>query len=157
MSKLLYKGSLIILGSVALMILLLSTGCKKIRAAAGDRSALEELFEENILNRDFIIHLAVDNGTDITSKYEGYNFVMTKTTSFYNGNLTATKAGVSYSGTWTTNEDFSKLDIGVTSPSLPPEFTFLVRSWRFTKKAFPVMELAPWGSTEPDVLHMKRL
>ncbi|MEP7143025.1 MAG: hypothetical protein ABI707_09150 [Ferruginibacter sp.] len=157
MSVLLYKGRLIAVGSIALLVLFLSAGCKKLKAAAGDRSTLEALFEENILNRNFIVHLAVDNGADITSEYTGYNFILTKDTSFYNGPITGTRAGVTYTGTWACNEDFGKLTINFTSPAPPPEFNFINRSWKFTKKAFPIMELAPWGTTDAKVLHMERL
>jgi hypothetical protein len=157
MSALLYKGRLIVVGGFALLALILSGSCKKLKAAAGDRSALEALFEENILNRNFIVHLATDNGTDITSEFSGYNFILTKDTSFYGGPMTGTKSGVTYTGTWACNDDFSKLTISLTSPSTPPEFNFINRSWKFTKKAFPIMELAPWGSTDPKVLHMERL
>jgi hypothetical protein len=76
---------------VLALVLLLSGSCKKIAAAAGSRSALEALFEENILNRDFVVHLATDNGTDLTSQYTGYVFVLTKTNSYYNGPITGTK------------------------------------------------------------------
>jgi hypothetical protein len=55
-------------------------------------------------------------------------------------------------GTWKTNEDYSKLSVQL--PSTPSELAFMVRDWRFTRKTTTVMELAPWGSTEPDVLHM---
>ena len=145
-------------GCLALALLLLTGGgCKKLAAAAGDRSALEALFEENILNRTFIVHLATDNGADITSQFSGYNFVLTKDTSFYGGPMTGTRNGVVYSGTWACNEDFSKLTINITTPAPPAEFSFINRSWRFAKKAFPIMELGPWGSTEPKVLHMERL
>lgn len=156
MSAQLFKGRFIVAIGFALM-LLLSSGCKKLAAAAGSRSALESLFEENILNRNFIVHLATDNGTDLTSQYIGYNFILTKTTSYYDGPMTGTKAGLTYTGTWACNEDFSKLVISLTSPATPPEFNFINRSWKFTKKAFPIMELAPWGSTDPKVLHMERL
>ena len=157
MTSLTNKLKFITAGGLLLLILFLSGSCKKIKAAADDQSALEELFEENILNRNFIVHLAKDNGTDITNVYTGYNFVLTKDTSFYGGPMTGTKAGVTYTGTWGCNEDFSKLTISLTHPSTPPEFNFINRSWKFTKKAFPVMELAPWGTTEPKVLHMERL
>ena len=156
MSAFLYKGRFIVALAFAL-ILLLATGCKKIAAAAGSRSALEALFEENILNRNFVVHLATDNGTDLTSQYAGYNFILTKTSSYYEGPITGTKAGVTYTGTWACNDDFSKLTINIISPTIPPEFVFINRSWKFTKKAFPIMELAPWGTTEPKVLHMQRL
>ena len=149
-----YKGRLIVALAFA-MILFVGGSCKKLKAAAGDRSALESLFEENILNRNFIVHLATDNGTDLTGQYSGYNFILTKTTSYYDGVLTGSKAGVTYTGTWSCNEDFSKLTISL--PASPPEFGFLSRSWKFTSKSFPIMELAPWGSTDAKVLHMERL
>ena len=156
MTDFLYRGRFIV-AIVLASLLLLSGSCKKIAAAAGSRSALEALFEENILNRDFVVHLATDNGTDLTSQYTGYVFVLTKTTSYYNGPITGTKAGVTYTGTWTCDESFGKLEINITNPTTPVEFNFINRPWRFTKKAFPVMELAPYGTTDPKVLHMRRL
>ena len=157
MSPLLYKSRLIIVSSFALLALLLSASCKKLKAAAGDRTAMQALFEENILNRNFVVHLAVDNGTNITNEFAGYNFILTKDTSYYGGPITGTRAGMTYTGTWACNDDFSKLTISLTHPTTPVEFSFINRSWKFTKKAFPIMELAPWGSTEPKVLHMERL
>ena len=151
----LYKGRIII--ALAFASLLLLSGCKKLKAASGDRAALEQLFEENFLNKNFVVHYASDNGVDITGQYTGYTFVLTKNVSFYNGPMTGSKGGVTYSGTWTSNDDYSKLTISLTSPTPPAEFDFINRSWRFTKKAVPIMELAPWGSTEPKVLHMERL
>lgn len=156
MSALLYKGRFVVAIAFALVLLLLGS-CKKLAAVAGSRSALEALFEENLLNRNFVVYLATDNGTNLTSQYTGYNFILTKTTSFYDGLITGTRAGITYAGTWTSNEDYSKLIINIVSPSTPAEFIFINRSWKFTKKAFPVMELAPWGNTEPKVLHMQRL
>ena len=156
MSNILYKGRFIVAIAFALM-LLLSSSCKKLAVAAGSRSQLEALFEENILNKNFVVHHAIDNGIDITSQYSGYTFILTKTTSFYEGPMTGTKAGVTYTGTWTSNDDYSKLIINLSSPTPPAEFNFLNRSWKFTKKALPILELAPWGSTEPKVLKMERL
>src|SRR5829696_2106644 len=82
----LYKGRMIIAFGFACLVLLSS--CKKLRAAAGSRSDMEELFEENILNKNFVVHFASDNGIDITSQFTGYNFILTKTTSFYEGPMT---------------------------------------------------------------------
>ena len=73
-------------------------------------------------------------------------------TDYYHGPGEIRKGTTVYSGTWSSNTDYSKLVI--TLPSTPSEFVFLNREWRFTKKAFPQMELAPWGTTEPLVLHM---
>jgi len=117
----------------------------------GTSTILEQYFEANVLNQNFIINLASDNGTDITANYNGYTFKMLKT-DYYHGPAQATKGANTYTGTWSSNSDYSKLVI--TLPNTPTEFVFLNREWRFTKKAFPQMELAPWGTTEPLVLHM---
>lgn len=140
--------------AVACAIILLCSSCKKTIAADEQRSILELYFEQNILNRDFKVSYAVDNGSNITAQYDGYLFRLLKST-LLNGPLTATKAGVTYTGTWSSNDDYSKLVI--TLPISPSEFGFLIREWKFTKKAVPTMELAPWGSLEPKVLHMERL
>ena len=151
----LYKGRFII--AFGLGFLVLFSSCKKLRAAAGSRSDIEELFEENILNKNFVVHFASDNGVDITSQFAGYNFILTKTTSFYEGPMTGTKGTTTYSGTWASNDDYSKLVINLNTPTAPPEFTFINKTWKFTKKGIPIMELAPWFSSEPHILHMKRL
>ncbi|HEY8658822.1 MAG TPA: hypothetical protein VIL78_07280 [Hanamia sp.] len=117
----------------------------------GTSTILEQYFEANVLNQNFLINFATDNGTDITANYTGYTFKMLKT-DYYHGPAQATKGVNTYTGTWSSNSDYSKLVI--TLPNIPTEFVFLNREWRFTKKAFPQMELAPWGTTEPLVLHM---
>lgn len=130
---------------------LLNTSCKKLKDV--NQSVLEKYFESNVINRDFVVTLAKDGNTDHTSDYEEYNFILLKT-DFYHGPLKATKGSEVYEGTWSTNEDYSKLVIAL--PASPIEFRFLNRDWRFTKKGVPTLELAPWGSTDPIVLHMTR-
>ncbi len=135
-----------------LFILLLFASCKK----AGDlvnNPLLEQYFETNVLNRDFIVSLATDNSSDITANYTGYTFVLLKT-DYYHGPLKATVGSTVYMGTWSSNEDYSKLDISLPVP--PAEFSFLSRPWRFTSKNFPTLKLAPWGSTEALELNMYR-
>jgi hypothetical protein len=136
--------------------LLMLSGCKK---AIEDipQETLQSYFEKNILNKNFVVDLATDNGVDITSDYTGYSFILTRTTSYTEGPMTGTKDGIVYTGTWVSNADYSRLSININSPSIPTEFIFLNRDWRFTKKSLPIMELSPYGSTEPKVLHMRRL
>ena len=117
------------------------------------QSTYEKQFEDNILNKNFRVHLAVDNGTDLTAQYSGYTYILYKAT-YYNGPMTAVKSGVTYNGTWSSNNDYSKLVISFSS--VPAEFIFLNREWKFTNKSLPIMELAPWGTLEPKVLHMER-
>jgi hypothetical protein len=149
-----YNKRFIIAIVCATMLLLFS--CKKTIENITENS-LKKQFEDNILNKTFIVDLATDTNINKTSEYTGYDFVLSKTTSYFDGPMTGTKAGVIYTGTWSVNEDFSKLVININSPSIPIEFIFLNRAWKFTKKALPVMELAPWGTTDPKVLHMRRL
>lgn len=134
--------------------ILLFQGCKKGESPTED--LYKKYFEENILNSDFVVSLATDNGTDLTAQYNGWVFMLYKNT-YFDGPMTAKKNGVTHTGTWASNGDYSMLTINLTLPSVPQEFVFINRQWKFTKKALPVMELAPWGSTAPIVLHMRRL
>ena len=129
------------------------SGCKKSVVEQAQTTYLQQQFEDNILNKNFRVYLATDNGVDLTAQFTGYTFVLYKS-SYYDGPMTAVKSGVTYNGTWGSNDDYSKLVI--TFPSAPAEFVFLNRDWKFTKKSLPIMELAPWGTLEPKVLHMER-
>jgi len=137
----------------ALSLLFFIAGCSKSAVETAQTTYLQQQFEDNILNKNFRVHLAVDNGVDLTTQYTGYTYVLYKST-YFNGPMTAVKSGITYNGTWSSNDDYSKLVI--TFPSTPAEFVFLNRDWKFTKKALPIMELAPWGTLEPKVLHMER-
>ena len=133
-------------------ILLLSGSCTKVSDPVNN-PLLQDYFNQNIINRDFTVTLASDNGTDLTSNYSGYTFVLLKT-DFYHGPLRATSGSNTYTGSWSSNQDYSKLEINLPVP--PNEFTFLNRAWRFTSKNFPTMKLAPWGSSDPIMLNMYR-
>ena len=151
MKTLMFKP--VIIFFTALTILFVFNGCSKSAIEAVQQSAYEKQFEDNILNKNFRVQLATDNGVDLTAQYTGDIFVLYKST-YYNGPMTAVINSVTYNGSWSSNEDYSKLVI--TFPSTPTEFVFLNREWKFTKKALPIMELAPWGTLEPKVLHMER-
>lgn len=135
-----------------LSLLFFGSACKKTDNPPSN-PILEQYFETNVLNRNFAVSLAQDNGTDMTSDYSGEVFVLMKT-DFYHGPLQATKGGIVYTGSWSCNSDYGQLII--TLPNPPAEFAFLSREWRFTSKNLPTMELAPWGSSAPIVLHMYR-
>jgi len=144
----------VIIFFAASVLLLSFTNCSKSAVVeAAQTSYLQQQFEDNILNKNFRVFLATDNGTDLTPQYAGYTYILYKST-YYNGPMTAVKSGVTYNGTWSSNEDYSKLVISF--PTTPVEFVFLNREWKFTKKSLPIMELAPWGTLEPKVLHMER-
>ncbi len=135
---------------LAFFLLLIS--CKK--GISANDPQLEQYFESNVLNKNFIVSLAIDNNTDLTSNYSNYIFVLLKS-DYYHGPLKGSKNGVEIIGSWSSNSDYSKLII--TFPSPPAELSFLSRSWRFTSKSFPTLKLAPWGSNDPIQLNMTRL
>lgn len=116
-------------------------------------SAQEKLFEESILNQNFIVSYASDHGTDKTADYIGYIFILSKI-DYYHGPMKAIKDGVTYSGTWSSNDDYGKLII--TLPDTPAELTFLSRAWRFKSKSFSKLKLAPWGELDGIEVHMTK-
>ena len=50
--------------------IMVSQSCKKI-IENSSQALLQQYFENNILNRDFVVSLATDNGTDLTAQYTG--------------------------------------------------------------------------------------
>jgi hypothetical protein len=153
MPVIIYKSRFIIAIAFATLLLLL-TGCKK-AVENVQQDLAKQYFEENILNRDFKVLLATDNGTDITSQFSGFTFRLTKNT-FTDGPMTASNSLFTESGTWTCTEEYGKLAISLPTTRIAA-FSFLNREWKFTSKALPILKFAPWGTTEPKVLHMERL
>jgi hypothetical protein len=135
-----------------LVPIVLTFSCKK-SIDSISQSLLEKYFEKYIIGSDFVVTLAKDSTSDITANYKDYKFVLLET-DLYHGPLKAVKGNNEYMGTWKTNEDYSKLDISL--PDSIPVFRFLSRSWKFTKKENPTLQLAPWVSSYPIVLHMTR-
>ncbi len=126
--------------------------CKK-TTTTNPANLLEQYFDANILGQIFIVNLATDNGTDLTANYSGYTFKLIKS-DYYQGPIEVKYGTNTYSGTWSANSDYSKLTLIL--PSVPSLFIFLTRDWRFTSKNVPQLELAPWGTTDPVVLHILR-
>ncbi|MEO8768605.1 MAG: hypothetical protein ABI402_00915 [Ferruginibacter sp.] len=161
MPALFYKTRFLI--AIICSILLLALGCKK-TAETQTVSLVQQIFEQNILNRDFIVNYAANisgtDTTDITSDYTGYVFRLEKNTttnSNTDGPMNAKVNGtVVCTGTWTCTEEYGKLGISLTSPVIA-SFDFINRDWKFTEKAFPIMKLAPWGVATAKILYMERL
>ena len=137
---------------IFLVSMVLGFSCKKTIQNL-NQSVLEKYFEKYVIGSDFVVTLAKDSTSDLTSMYSGYKFVLLET-DLYHGPLKATNGSNEYYGTWETNSDYSKLTISL--PDSIPGFPFLSRSWRFTKKENPTLQLAPWGSSDPIVLYMTR-
>lgn len=155
MPALFYRGRFFIALLVA--IILLSSSCKKLRAAMGDENALRDYFDSEIINRTFIVELATDSSTDITSRYAGYKFILSRTSSYIDGPMIGFNTTDTIRGTWTSSSDYGFLTIALNQPNVPSSFVFINRKWRFVRKDVPLMQLAPYGTTDPKVLNMRRL
>lgn len=136
------------------LILLLSpvffVSCKK----DNNRASLQEkLFEQNLLNQNFVVSFADDNGIVLTPNYTGYIFILEKI-DYYHGPMKAIKNGITYPGTWSSNDDYGKLII--TLPDTPAELKFLSREWRFKSKSFSLLKLAPWGQGDGINVHLSK-
>ena len=161
MPALFYKTRFLI--AIICSILLLALGCKK-TAETQTESLVQQIFEQNILNRDFIVNYAANisgvDTIDITTDYTGYVFRLEKNTttnSNTDGPMNAKVNGtVVCTGTWSCTEEYGKLGISLTNPTIA-SFDFINRDWKFTEKAFPIMKLAPWGAASPKILYMERL
>ena len=153
MPSFIYKVRFII-ALIFAAVLLLVCGCVKPTAS---NPLVQSFFTENVFNRNFIVQFASDSGINITSQFVQDTFVLKTDTSNFEGALIASHDGSVYTGTWSSNSDYSELIINLATSSTPAEYVFLNRAWRFTKKDIPVMQLAPWGSTDPKVLYMQQL
>jgi len=102
--------------ALILAAVLLLSGCSKEALAEANKSMLEQYFEDNILNRDFNVEMATDNGTNITAQFSGYTFVLAKNT-LRDGPMTATIGSTVLTGSWSANEDYSKLVISLPKPA----------------------------------------
>ncbi|MGF2412290.1 MAG: hypothetical protein ACQUYJ_08190, partial [Ferruginibacter sp.] len=152
MPGIVYRSRFVI--AVAIAALLLLIGCSKEDLIEKNRGLLEQYFEDSVLGKDFKVRLATDSGVNLTTQFNSYTFKLIKNT-LLDGPMTANNGTTALTGTWSCNDDYSKLVI--TLPNTVTAFTFLNREWRFTKKAIPILELAPWGTTDPKILHMEKL
>jgi hypothetical protein len=142
-----HAGSYLLIASFSLLL----AGCEK----GGDSSSTvpaSQFFETNYLDKNYTVHLATDNGTDLTAQYNGYVFRLNKGNPL-DGVMTATKAGTTSFGTWSVNNDYNKLSFSL--PVGIPGFGFLSNDWEMTRKGVPILEMAAWNN-DPKVLHFER-
>ena len=51
------------------------TGCIKSAIEQAQLSAIQQYFEENFLDHNYTVHLATDNGVDLTPQYNGFTVI----------------------------------------------------------------------------------
>lgn len=154
--KVVFKWRLLIAIIFALTILYLGS-CKKKDPLTGEQITLAaQYFEANILNRNFVVDSAYENGIDITARFARDTFILYKNT-LEDGPMKGFNADSVYTGSWHTSEDYGKLNIQINQPALLNRYVFFNRDWRFIEKNIPVMKISPWGSLALTKVYMRRL
>ncbi len=113
----------------------------------------EEYFTNNALNRDFLVHLATDNGTDITAQFAGFTFRLTKTASL-SGNISASNDILTENGTWSIDAAYDKITFNFPTSTIS-SLAFFNKQWQFTSRNSALIELSA-ANGETDVLHFQR-
>ncbi len=118
------------------------------------RAYMEKIFEAMVLNQPVRIVLAVDSsGNNITPNYQDMVIYLRKDT-YYNGPLEILAKGTKYMGTWSSNSDYSRLNLSILGI---PEFAFFDKTWRFTYKSSTLLKIAPVVNPGKKTLHLEKI
>jgi hypothetical protein len=158
--------------STLLVVLLIilnigSTSCKKEPVKNNDtipqdtvnndsaaRAYMEKIFEAMVLNQPIRIILAVDSsGNNLTANYQDMVIYLRKDT-YYAGPLEILAQGTKHLGTWSSNSDYSRLNLEIQGV---PEFAiFNSNPWRFTYKSINLLKIAPVNNPGQKTLHLEK-
>lgn len=129
-----------------LLCILFAGACskKKIEEKAYEPSTLNKVFEDYILNKDITVTQASLDGRDTTPMFSGYVFKLLKNT-YYDGPFEARHNGQTYTGTWQSNDDYSKLILNIQGTGA---LQWVSISWKFKSKSANSLELIPWFDTD---------
>ncbi len=155
---------------VVLLILLNlgSTSCKKEPAKPADtvqkdtvyndsaaRAYMEKIFEAMVLNQPVRIILAVDSaGNNLTPSYQDMVIYLRKDT-YYAGPLEILAQGTKHMGTWSSNSDYSRLNLEI--QGIPEFAIFNSNPWRFTYKSINLLKIAPVKNPGQKTLHLEKV
>ena len=99
----------------------------------------------------WMVHLFTDSGSDETSDFAGYDFVFAT-----DGKLTATKLGVTTTGTWATRTDdgLQKLDLNLVTTDAV--LLHVNNDWVILSSSASLMELGDDNGASGEVLHFMK-
>ena len=117
-------------------------------------SFAQKVFELYVLNKATRIKLAIDTGgTNITPDFSDMVIYLRKET-FYNGPLEILANGTKYIGTWSSNYDYSFLDLSIEGL---PQFKYFEKTWRFKYKSLDLLILVPRSNPLKKEMHLEHL
>ena len=98
-----------------------------------------------------MVHLFTDSGSDETSDFAGYDFVFAT-----DGKLTATKLGVTTTGTWATRTDdgLQKLDLNLVTTDAV--LLHVNNDWVILSSSASLMKLGDDNGASGEVLHFMK-
>lgn len=118
---------------------------------SGNREYMEQMFALLVLDKKFIIKLAIDSaGNNLTNTYDQHEIFLRKET-FYKGPMEIYADGTRYDGYWESNDDYSKLNLEIEGL---PEFHFYNTLWRFTHKSLDLLKIAPVENPGQKQIHL---
>lgn len=105
----------------------------------------QKAFDLLVLGKPFVMKSAVDSaGNDITAEFANQVYYLDKQ-SYTNGPSRVVVDGVTYSGFWDSNEDYSKLVLRVSGLK---NFEFFSIPWRITNKTFTGLSMIPQSGNQ---------
>lgn len=117
-------------------------------------SLAQKVFELYVLNKATRIKLAIDTGgNNITPDFSDMVIYLRKET-FYNGPLEILANGTKYVGTWSSNYDYSFLDLAIEGM---PQFKYFEKTWRFKYKSLDLLILVPRSNPIKKEMHLDHL
>jgi hypothetical protein len=117
-------------------------------------SFAQKVFELYVLNKATRIKLAIDTGgINITPDFSDMVIYLRKET-FYNGPLEILANGTKYIGTWSSNYDYSFLDLSIEGL---PQFKYFEKTWRFKYKSLDLLILVPRSNPLKKEMHLEHL
>lgn len=134
---------------LTLVLGLMWASCSKEKVAeqkAQDPDTMQAFFETYILGKDIRVSVARFEGRDTTALLSPYTFKLHKNT-YYDGPFTAISASDTFTGTWQSNSDYSKLILDIKQNTA---LEWISISWKFKSKTMTSLELIPWFDTDGD-------
>ena len=103
-------------------------------------TSAQKAFDLLVLGKQFYMKKGIDSsGNDLTASFADQIYVLEKQT-YTNGPAKVIIGTDTYTGTWQSNDDYSKLELKVEGR---PDFQFFSIPWRITTKTYTGLSMVP--------------
>jgi hypothetical protein len=151
MKKIFYN--LVLFAGVSFTGAAVLSSCTKGDDNSATNASSQQYFSTNVVNHDFAVLMATDNGTDITANYNGINFRFADTATLA-GTATASNSLLTVHGTWTVDAAYDKITFSFPTTTLT-SLSFMNKQWQFMNRNSQAIDLKA-ANGETDELHFTR-